>query len=295
MISKLIPVVAYDDDGNKDTDLDIATSCSIVKDLENCRQTYPDIFDLATELERLPSSSSIHAAGIVISPTNLRKTIPIVRSTNPDILATSLDLDSAEKLLVKFDLLALSTLDIIDETEKKIGITFDYENNNFSDPKVWQLINSKTTAGIFQISSPIYKQRMWRLKPRTIQELAACLALIRGPCISSGTDEKYMLIREGRSKVKKVHPIYDWVTRDTNGILIYQEQVMQIAVYFGMSLSEGYRIVKSSAKKKLEELRQYRDKFISLAIKRDCSLEVANQVFDLIEKSSQYSFNRSHM
>lgn len=294
VISKLIPTVAYDDDGNKESDLDITTSCSLVPELQKYRSLYPDIFDLAVSLEGLPSSSSTHAAGIVISPYDIRSTIPLVKGTNPDILATSLSLDDAEKLLVKFDLLSLNTLDVIHKVEQAAGVTFSYENNDFNDPNVWAVINQKYVAGVFQIASPTYKKRMWRLKPKNIEELAACLALLRGPCISTKLDEEYMLIKEEKKQVTKIHPIYDKVTAKTNGIILYQEQVMELAVGFGMTLSEGYRIVKASAKKKLDDLKQYRDKFVTSAQQRGCSTTTAGQIFDLIEKSSMYSFNKSH-
>lgn len=293
-ISKLIPTVAYDDDGNKESDLDIKSSCSLVPELQKYRELYPDIFNLATELEGLPSSSSTHAAGIVISPYDIRSTIPLVKGTNPDIKATSLSLDDAEKLLVKFDLLALNTLDIIHKVECAAGVTFNYENNDFSDPNVWNVINYKYVAGVFQIASSTYRQRMWRLKPRSIESLAACLALLRGPCISTKLDEEYMLIKEGKKKVTKVHPIYDRITKNTNGIILYQEQVMELAVGFGLSLSEGYRIVKAAAKKKLEDIKLYRERFLEEAVKRNCDITTASKIFDLIEKSSAYSFNLSH-
>lgn len=293
-ITKLIPTVNYDDDGNKESDIDLTTAISLSEELQKYYKLYSDIFDLAIQLEGLPNAFSIHAAGIVISPSDINKMIPIIRSTNPDIFATSLSLDDAEKVLIKFDLLALSTLDLIHKVEKAAGVVFNYDNNNYDDLKVWSVINSKYTAGVFQISSNIYKRKMWRLKPKTIEELAACLALLRGPCISVGMDEEFMLIKEGKKPVKKIHPIYDKITRKTCGILIYQEQIMQIAVGFGLSLSEGYQIVKSSARKKLEELKQHRDNFIQEAVKRDCDIKTANYIFDLIEKSSAYSFNLSH-
>ena len=294
-ITKLIPTVAYDDDGNKETDLDIQTSLDMVSELRTYQAGYPELFKLAEGLEGLPSAMSTHAAGIVISPDPLQPTLPLIKAKErEDILVTSLSLEDAEKQLVKFDILALNTLDILSKTEKETGIRFDYENDTYDDPKIWEVINSKYTAGVFQISSPTYKQRMWRLRPQNIKELANCLALVRGPCISSKTDEEYMLIREGKQSVKKIHPIYDKVTASTNGILIYQEQVMNLAVGFGMDISTGYRIVKAAAKKKQDELAAYHDQFIELATLRNCSLKTAEKIFDLIEKSSQYSFNYSH-
>ena len=293
-ITKLIPTVFYDDEGNKETDLDLQTALTLVPELKRYQEQYPDIFALAMSLEGLPNSSSIHAAGIVISPRNLVETIPLVRGTNPDILATSLDLESAEKTMVKFDLLSLSTLDIIRKTEEEAGIVFDYENNNFNDPKVWDVINCKYVAGVFQISSPIYRQRMWRLKPRNIKELAACLALLRGPCISAGLDEEYMLIQQKKKRVQLIHPLYDNITKDTNGIVIYQEQIMNLAVSVGFSLSEGYRLVKAIAKKKLADIKEYKGKFIDLATQQTGSVDIAIKIFSVIERSAAYAFNQSH-
>ena len=293
-IAKLIPTVFYDDEGNKETDLDIKTACLLVPELKRYQEQYPDIFSLAISLEGLPNSSSIHAAGIIIANDSLTNCVPLVKGTNPNILATSLDLESVEKTMVKFDILSLATLDIIRKTEEEAGIVFNYDNNNFDDPKVWAVINCKCVAGIFQISSPIYRQRMWRLKPRNIKELANCLALLRGPCISAGLDEEYMLIQQKKKKVQLVHPVYDNITKTTNGIIIYQEQIMQLAVSIGFSLSEGYRLVKAIAKKKLADIKQYKDKFINLATKEIRSEQIANQIFSMIEKSAAYAFNQSH-
>lgn len=293
-ITKLIPTVFYDDEGNKETDLDLRTSLSLVPELKRYQERYPDIFALAMSLEGLPNASSTHAAGIVISPKDLTKTIPLIKGTNSDILATSLDLESVEKTMVKFDLLSLSTLDIIRKTEEEAGIVFSYENNNFNDPKVWEVINCKYVAGVFQISSPIYRQRMWRLKPKSIKELAACLALLRGPCISAGLDEEYMLIQQKKKKVQLIHPLYDNITKDTNGIVIYQEQIMNLAVSVGFSLSESYRLVKAIAKKKLTDVTKYKDKFIDLATQQTGSVNIASKIFSIIEKSAAYAFNLSH-
>ena len=293
-IAKLIPTVFYDDDGNKETDLDLRTALSLVPELQRYQKEYPDIFSLAMFLEGLPNSSSIHAAGIVISPKDLTHTVPLIRGTNPDIMATSLDLESVEKTMVKFDLLSLATLDIIRKTEEEAGIVFDYENNDFNDPKVWEVINCKYVAGVFQISSPIYRQRMWRLKPKNIKELAACLALLRGPCISAGLDEEYMLIQQKKKKVQLIHPLYDNITKDTNGIVIYQEQIMNLAVSVGFTMSEGYRLVKAVAKKKLADIKEYKDKFIDLATQKIGSVDIAIKIFSVIERSAAYAFNLAH-
>ena len=294
-ISRLIPTVFYGDDGEKQKDLSIDESCDKIPELKKFRNKYPELFNLATSLEGLPSSTSIHAAGVAISPRNLMDTVPLIRSNREGLLATSLTLEDAEEQLVKFDFLGLDTIDVVCNTERELGLKFNNRDvESYNDEDVWSVIGSKYTTGVFQLGSSVYKQRMPRLKPTSISELSACLALVRGPSISAKADETYMNIVEGKSKIKKIHPIYDEITKDTNGILLYQEQVMRLAVAVGMDLSTGYKIVKLSAKKKHEELLKYKEEFIRLAIEKGCSKKIAQDMFKLIELSAEYSFNMSH-
>lgn len=128
-------------------------------------------------------------------------------------------------MLVKYDFLGLSTLDVLADVQEQTGDIFDVEFDKYDDQRIWDLIGSRNTTGLFQIASKTYKDRMPRLSPKTIEELAACLALVRGPCISAGTDKLYMDIQEGKAQVKLLHPVYDTATAETNGIMIYQEQL----------------------------------------------------------------------
>lgn len=294
-IAKFVPMVFYGEEGEKQTDLDIDTSLRNIPELKKYQEKYPDIFKLAMSLEGLPSTKGIHAAGMIISPVSLKTKIPLVKSNKEDVLATSLTLGDAEKSFVKFDFLSVSNLEIIKNTENNINWSFDFQDESlYQDEDVWNLIGSSNTTGLFQIASKTYRDRMYRLKPKTIKELAACLALVRGPAISANTDELYMRIVEGKEEVRLVHPIYDEITKDTNGILIYQEQIMHLAVAFGMDLSTGYRIVKASAKKKIAQLETYRQQFLKNAAEKDCDEKTANIIFDMIVESGLYSFNLSH-
>lgn len=294
-IAKLIPEVYYGDGGEKVKDMDLKTCLEKVPELRKLREAYPNIFDLAIALEGQPNSTSLHAAGIIISPKSLQDMIPLVRSEQEGVLTTSLTLEEAERQLVKYDFLSLSTLRTIKNTENDIGWSFDYSDDElFKDEETWNILGTKQLTGLFQVGSPTYKSRMHRIKPKNINELANAIALIRGPSISAGTDETYMQILEGKKEVVKVHPIFDEITASTNGVLIYQEQVMQLAVKFGMDLTTGYRIVKAGAKKKMDVLKSYREEFLKLAPSHDCDEETANKMFDLIEKSAEYSFNKSH-
>ena len=294
-ISKLIPTVYYDDDGEKSTDLDINTSVSVSNKLQELSIKYKDIFSLAEKIEGLPSSYGIHAAGILISPIPLNDKIPLIKPNKEGVLATSLDLNDAEKFFVKFDMLSLAYLETISATEKDIGIKFDYENEDLlNDSNVWDMIGSKHTTGIFQIASKTYKDRMYRLKPKTIEELATCLALVRGPCISTKLDEEYIQILEGKKKPQHLCKEYDSATKDTFGIPIFQEQIMKVFVNFGFSLLDGYKFNKICAKKKTNEVKQYKEDFLKKAIEKNIDIKVANYIFNMLEKSALYSFNKSH-
>lgn len=135
---------------------------------------------------------------------------------------------------------------------------------------------------------------MHRLKPRTIPELAACLALLRGPCISSGQDEVYMQIVEGKRDVTYIHPFYDSVTAGTLGILLYQEQIMQIAVNFGFSLEDGFKLMKAVAKKKIDKIKEYEEEFFLKADAADVPRECTQYIWQIILDAGLYCFNESH-
>ena len=297
-ISKLIPTVYYVDldDGGEDkkTDLSIDESLEYVKELRDYQEIYPELFDIAKKLEGLPDHAGIHAAGIIIANTKIVEVAPLIKSKNEIINATALDLHSAEtQMLVKYDFLGLQNLSLIQSLEKMTGVTFDIENDDFNDSKIWNLIGSRNTTGLFQINSNTYKKRMPRLKPKTLNELADCLALVRGPCISSKLDEKYMRIIEGKEKVELIHPMYDEAVKDTNGIMIYQEQLMNCCFNMGLPLHLGYDLMKASAKKKFDKIASYKDKLHDLVVGK-MSDETFERIFQLILDSGKYSFNKSH-
>lgn len=248
-IAKLIPMTHYDEEGDKMTDLSIQESLEVVAELREYATIYPEMFEMAIKLEGLPRATSIHAAGTLIAKTPLHNLVPMIKKDGSDLNATSFDLSQAEKMmLVKYDFLGLSTLDVIADVQEATGDIFDIEFDKYDDMRIWNLIGSRNTTGLFQIASKTYKDRMPRLKPKTIEELAACLALVRGPCISAGTDKLYMDIQEGKAEIKHLHEVYDKATAETNGIMIYQEQLMECCRNFGLPLHEGYDLMKASAK-----------------------------------------------
>lgn len=298
-VAKLIPQVYYSEseEGGEEklTDLSIEQSLVIVPELRDYQEIYPEWFKSALDLEGLPKASSIHAAGTLISSVPLCDLIPLVKQDKKDINATSLNLSQAESAgLVKMDYLGLATLYVTDTVENNTGFKFDMEFGDYDDPKVWELIGSRNTTSLFQISSKTYRDRMWRLQPKTIKELAACLALVRGPCISAKTDRLYMDILEGKQEIQLIHPLFDKEVKETNGIMIYQEQLMRVCVNFGFTLEEGYQIMKASSKKKFDKLKSYETKFMKLAKEKDVDEETAKVIFKMIVDSGLYSFNESH-
>ena len=293
-IAKLIPMTYYDDEGDKLTDLSIEDSLKFVPELKEYAEIFPKLFEMAIKMEGLPRASSIHAAGTLIAKTPLHDLIPMIKKDGSELNATSFDLSQAEKMmLVKYDFLGLATLEVLDEVKKETGYHFDVEFDKYDDENIWNLIGSRNTTGLFQIASSTYKQRMSRLGPDTIEKLAACLALVRGPCISAKTDEKYMRILEGKEQVELIHPFYDEAVKDTYGIMIYQEQLMQCCHNFGLPLHVCYDIMKAAAKKKFDKLESYEQKLWELG-KPHMDRKTFDRIFKIIVDSGLYSFNKSH-
>lgn len=295
--ANLIPVAYYDEEGNKATDLSIADSIKIVPELKTMQQQYPDWFNMAMKLEDLPRISSVHAAGTLVSPVSLIDHIPLrQKNEESSIFATSLNLGDAETAgFIKFDFLGLATLSVTDNTEREADFVFDFDDEKlFEDEAVWGLIGSKNTTTLFQIGSKTYKDRMFRLQPKTIKELAACLALVRSPCISSKADQIYMEIVEGKREVELIHEFYDKVTAETNGILLYQEQLMNIAVNFGFTLEESFKLMKAVAKKKIDKIAEYEESFRALAQDRQVPEDATDRIWQIILDAGLYCFNESH-
>ena len=296
IIAKLIPTVYYlDDDSEEDklVDLSIAEALEHVPELKDYQKIYPEMFDIAMKLEGLESSASIHAAGTLITNDPVIESMPMIRQ-DKELQATSLELKACESVKgIKYDFLGLNTLDILIYCEQLTGVKFDMEFDPCDDPEIWELISSNKTAGLFQIGTDTYKKRMPRLAPKTIQELAACLALVRGPCISAGTDEVYMRIQEGLDNVHLIHPYYDEATKDTNGALIFQEQLMQVCINMGMSIEESFKTMKFAAKKKFDKLKEAKDSLYE-NVKGTISDEAFESIFKIIVDAGKYLFNQSH-
>ena len=296
MLSKEIPYVAYDESGEKHSDISVKEALATIPQFQRIAKNHQDIIDLAIQLEGYPSSVGIHPAGIVISPIDITDRYPLIRAKDKFLHATSLDLNNVEKLSgVKFDLLALSNLTTISAVLNKTGVTIDYTNDAFfENPNVWNLIGSSCTTGLFQISSSTYKSRMPLLHPRSITGLAACLALVRGPCISSGADKKYIRVLQGKGTPDFICTEYWKHTKDTCGIIIYQEQVLEICQEIGMDSEDSYKLLKACSKKKADVIAAYESLFKKAAKQKHLPENSEQQIWNEILNSAKYAFNVSH-
>ena len=267
------------------------------KRIINSSDEMKSLFNISLKLEGLIRNPSMHAAGIVMSKYAIDETIPLYKSESGMYL-TGFTKDYLEPLgLLKMDFLRLATLGFIDDVIKnvrekeKINITFD--KIPLDDKKTLSVFRDVKTDGIFQFESPGMKNFLSKLKVSCFDDIVAALALFRpGPMDSIDT---YIRRKEGKEKIDYIHPSLEPILKSTYGIIIYQEQIMQIAsVMAGYTYGEADILRRAMSKKDEVKLAKERPKFISGSINRGYSEELANHVFDLILKFANYGFNKSH-
>ncbi len=257
------------------------------------------LIDTAMTLEGLTRHASIHAAGVVIADTTLTDYVPLYK-TNDDQITTGYSMGPLEKIgLLKMDFLGLRTLTVIDETIKIVGRTqgkeIDISNLPLEDPKTFELLSSAQTMGVFQLESSGMRDLLRKLEPTRFEDLIAILALYRPGPIGSGMLDDFIQRKHGRKSIKYDHPKLESVLKETYGIIVYQEQVMQIASELaGFDLAEADLLRRAMAKKIPEVMEQQRKKFVQGCMKQGVSEKVASKVFDLVVYFSGYGFNRSH-
>ncbi|MBO6491041.1 MAG: DNA polymerase III subunit alpha, partial [Pelagibacteraceae bacterium] len=257
------------------------------------------LMDLSLKLEGLNRNIATHAAGVVIAEQNLSETIPLYKDFSSDLLlpATQFDMYSAENAgLIKFDLLGLKTLTIINKTRtllKKKNIEIDINNINFEDKKVFDLLSSGHTVGLFQLESSGMREALMQMKPNKLEDIIALVALYRpGPMsnISIYNDCKHK-----KKEPDYLHPKLKEILEPTYGVIIYQEQVMQIAqILSGFTAGEADILRRAMGKKKRAELEKQKQSFINGAIKNGIQKDVADYIFQKIEPFAEYGFNKSH-
>jgi len=271
-------------------------------ELKNLYKNDPQITKLintALSLEGLNRHASIHAAGVVIADKPLDNYMPLFK-TGDDQITTGFSMGILEKIgLLKVDFLGLRTLTVIYETLKLIketrGLEINIKKLPLDDPHAYKLLASAQTIGVFQLESSGMRDLLKKLEPGRFEDLIALLALYRPGPIGSGMLDDFMQRKHGRIPIKYDHKNLEVILKETYGIIVYQEQIMQIVSSIaGFSLAQADLLRRAMSKKIPEVIEKQRSNFISGCAKNDISASVANKIFDLIEYFSGYGFNKSH-
>ena len=257
------------------------------------------LLELSLKLEGLNRNMATHAAGVVIAGEKLAEQFPLYidHTSNLVLPSTQYDMYSSENAgLVKFDLLGLKTLSVIDKTIKRLNakdINIHINKINQNDEKVFSLLSTGETTGLFQLESAGMREAIKQMKPNKFDDIIALVALYRpGPMSNIPI---YNDCKNGLRDPDYIHPVLKEILEPTYGIIIYQEQVMQIAqTLAGFSAGEADILRRAMGKKKKAELDRQKERFINGAIKNNISKDVANFVFTKIEPFAQYGFNKSH-
>ena len=271
--------------------------------VDELRQQYRDdaevkkLFDLAMQLEGLPRHSSTHAAGVVIGDRPLAQLVPLYRDPRSDMPVTQFDMKYVENAgLVKFDFLGLKTLSVLHKATEmlaKRGITVDLSTLPWDDAGVYELLKRGDTVGVFQLESEGMRRTLAQVKPTAFGDIIALVSLYRpGPMDNIPS---FGARKNGREAITYPHPLLEDILKETYGIIVYQEQVMQGAqVLAGYSLGDADLLRRAMGKKIKAEMDKQRGRFVEGAGRNNIEPKKANELFDLIDKFAGYGFNKSH-
>lgn len=255
------------------------------------------VYQIASKIEGLPRHTSTHAAGVIISDRPLVEMIPLQMGSN-EVLLTQYPMGILEEIgLLKMDFLGLRNLSLIESIlrtiQKKEKQQIDLKNIPYNDPPTFELLQKGKTTGIFQLESEGMRDVLTHLKPTEFEDIVAVNALYRpGPMANIPV---YIKRKHGQEKSQYPHPDLEKVLKKTYGVIVYQEQIMQIAsIFSGFTLGEADLLRRAVSKKKREVLDQERNHFVNGAIRRGYEEKIANDIYDLIVRFADYGFNRSH-
>ena len=295
-VTKLIP------DSLKSGITNISGALAGVPDLKSIYETEPAVrklLDISANIEGISRHCSQHAAGVVITPKPIIEMVP-VRKFGENQIVTQYSMEPVEKLgLVKMDFLGLRTLSVIEGALDNIrangkGI-IDLEEIPMDDHKTFEMLQRGDTLGVFQLESSGMTALVVRMKPDCFEDLIALVALYRPGPLESGMADKYVRRKHKEEFVIYEHPALEDLMKETYGVVLYQEQVMQSAsVLAGYTLGEADLLRRAMGKKKVEAMAEQREKFINGAVKNNINAGKAGEIFDIIEKFAGYGFNKSH-
>ncbi len=276
-------------------------------DLRRLYQTDEEVttlIDLARSLEGVTRNAGKHAGGVVIAPSRLIDFAPLYCEEDGSNLVTQFDKDDVEAVgLVKFDFLGLRTLTIIDWALRPINERrlaageppIDINHIPCDDSRTYDLLRRCQTTAVFQLESRGMKDLIRRLQPDCFEDIIALVALFRPGPLQSGMVDDYINVKHGRARAEYPHPVLEPILKPTNGVIVYQEQVMQIARDMaGYTLGDADLLRRAMGKKKADEMARQRQTFVSGAVNLQVPAETAGYIFDLMEKFAGYGFNKSH-
>ena len=267
----------------------------------DAEEAVTELINLSKKLEGVVRNVGTHAGGVVIAPSKISDFCPVYKASETDSVVSQFDKNDVEAVgLVKFDFLGLSNLTVIDKAIKMINAKelseepIDLDSLPLDDEKVYELLQRCDTTGIFQLESEGMRGYLKKLQADTFEDIVAMLALYRPGPLDAGMVDDYINVKHG-AKVKYPHPMLEEILAPTNGVFLYQEQVMRSAqVMAGYSLGGADLLRRAMGKKKPEEMAKQRDVFVSGAASNNIDEKKANEIFDLIDKFSGYGFNKSH-
>ena len=295
-IAKMIPPPV------RGRNVSITNALEQVPELKKAVDSNPQIkelIDLSRRLEGCARHASVHAAGVVISPEPLHELIPVAVSSR-DELTTQYAMSDLEKTgMLKMDFLALTALTVISDCLKSIkqslGGNIEWDEIPLDDQKTMQLFAEGRTEAVFQFESSGMQEICRKLKPKGLEDLAALNALYRPGPLDGGMVDDFIERHHGQKAVRYIVPEMKEILSNTYGILVYQEQIMQLAQKLaGYSLGEADLMRRAMGKKKREEMARHEQKFIAGAVERNIKKEKAQQIFSLMAQFADYGFNRSH-
>ncbi|MBI3246208.1 MAG: DNA polymerase III subunit alpha [Deltaproteobacteria bacterium] len=257
------------------------------------------LFDYAFKLEGLLRHASKHAAGIVISPTPLVDHLPLFVDKEGSVLTQYAGPEVDTIGLIKFDFLGLKTLTLLNNTVVRIrknrGQEVDLSALPLADRKTYQALTRGDTVGVFQMEGSGIRKLITQLKPNCFEDIVAVIALFRPGPLDSGAAEQFIKRKNGKEPISYPHPLLEPVLRETYGVTIYQEQVMQIAqVLAGYSLEDADNLRRAMGKKKKEVMQEERARFLKGTANKKLPDKLAGEIFDQMETFAAYGFNKSH-
>ncbi|MDY6861543.1 MAG: DNA polymerase III subunit alpha, partial [Thermodesulfobacteriota bacterium] len=258
-------------------------------------ETIKKLIELALSLEGLVRHASTHAAGIVISEKPLVEYLPLYRGQNNEVI-TQFSMNDIEKIgLIKFDFLGLKTLTVINKTIKSIKEEIDIANIPLDDKETYALLSKGKTEGVFQLESQGMKDLLLKMKPDNFDDIIALLALYRPGPLGSGMVDEFIKRKQGKIPLEYELEQLEDILKDTYGVILYQEQVMQIASLLAdFSPGDSDILRRAMGKKKAVEMKRQKKNFISGTTKNNIDKEKAEKIFNLMSRFAEYGFNKSH-